>query len=432
MVIYNCICGYGVTLISQSFDNPNRKTPKDCGLWCWVDEYLPCPCRNGLRTFDWPKEVWENIIAVNSKARKYMTAPLQHRDLLEKLLEGLFVTGDFAWSSGICGVNVVDEGVVVVLVMNRRCARSKGEDFKRQVPLSLAVPKGKKGAGRSKGVKEEEVKKKIVEKHRTLLHEEDDQVGDFQINDFQLSLIEVEKKRSKTIWVTILIEMSRISMVDHYNRFTEMIANLLEQEEETKDEYQAFILLKSYPISYEHLKKTIIYGKEALYFGQVSSILFSNEERRNATGETNQAKGLLLRERESRGGFEGIKGDRLEGTSLSVQHLSLYLLLCLLINMAENVPVQEDQAVVKARRIQEALLGLQRRFEIEEDIDAEMPDLFEAEPGEPLYDMPFAYWWGIVQMMGPSPDHRLSPLKGFAEDIVDQEDADAAAIIEEE
>ncbi|KAF6145882.1 hypothetical protein GIB67_028877 [Kingdonia uniflora] len=49
-------------------------------------------------TFDWPEEVWENIIAVNSEAKKYKIAPLQHRDLLEKLFDGLSATGDFAWS----------------------------------------------------------------------------------------------------------------------------------------------------------------------------------------------------------------------------------------------------------------------------------------------------------------------------------------------
>ncbi|KAF6161251.1 hypothetical protein GIB67_009138 [Kingdonia uniflora] len=39
-------------------------------------------------------------IKVNSEARKYKTAPLQYRDLLEKFFEGLSATGDFAWSSG--------------------------------------------------------------------------------------------------------------------------------------------------------------------------------------------------------------------------------------------------------------------------------------------------------------------------------------------
>ncbi|KAF6154740.1 hypothetical protein GIB67_032352 [Kingdonia uniflora] len=41
---------------------------------------------------------------VNSEARKYKTAPLQHRDLLEKLFEGLSAIGDFAWSSGMTSV----------------------------------------------------------------------------------------------------------------------------------------------------------------------------------------------------------------------------------------------------------------------------------------------------------------------------------------
>ncbi|KAF6137440.1 hypothetical protein GIB67_009916 [Kingdonia uniflora] len=34
-------------------------------------------------TFDWPEDVWEIIIAVNSETKKYKTAPLQHKDLLE-------------------------------------------------------------------------------------------------------------------------------------------------------------------------------------------------------------------------------------------------------------------------------------------------------------------------------------------------------------
>ncbi|KAF6138855.1 hypothetical protein GIB67_018586 [Kingdonia uniflora] len=55
-------------------------------------------------TFDWPEEVWTNIIAVNSEAKKYKIAPLQHKDLLEKLFDGLSATGDFAWSSGMASV----------------------------------------------------------------------------------------------------------------------------------------------------------------------------------------------------------------------------------------------------------------------------------------------------------------------------------------
>ncbi|KAF6145794.1 hypothetical protein GIB67_016243 [Kingdonia uniflora] len=48
-----------------------------------------------------------NVLAwktVNYEAKKYKTAPLQHRDLLEKLFDGLSATGDFAWSSGMTSV----------------------------------------------------------------------------------------------------------------------------------------------------------------------------------------------------------------------------------------------------------------------------------------------------------------------------------------
>ncbi|KAF6134345.1 hypothetical protein GIB67_005737 [Kingdonia uniflora] len=38
-------------------------------------------------------------VYVNFEVKKYKTAPLQHRDLLEKLFDGLSATGDFAWSS---------------------------------------------------------------------------------------------------------------------------------------------------------------------------------------------------------------------------------------------------------------------------------------------------------------------------------------------
>ncbi|KAF6175628.1 hypothetical protein GIB67_022630 [Kingdonia uniflora] len=30
-----------------TLSNANAKTLRDCGFWCWVDEYLPCPCGNG-------------------------------------------------------------------------------------------------------------------------------------------------------------------------------------------------------------------------------------------------------------------------------------------------------------------------------------------------------------------------------------------------
>ncbi|KAF6164496.1 hypothetical protein GIB67_025322 [Kingdonia uniflora] len=58
------------------------------------------------------KKRYENIIMqadliinkVNFEAKKYKTASLQHKDLLEKLFDGLSATGDFVWSSGMTSV----------------------------------------------------------------------------------------------------------------------------------------------------------------------------------------------------------------------------------------------------------------------------------------------------------------------------------------
>ncbi|KAF6142071.1 hypothetical protein GIB67_001268 [Kingdonia uniflora] len=43
-------------------------------------------------------------LLVNSEAKKYKIVLLQHRDLLEKLFDGLSATGDFAWSSVMASI----------------------------------------------------------------------------------------------------------------------------------------------------------------------------------------------------------------------------------------------------------------------------------------------------------------------------------------
>ncbi|KAF6136702.1 hypothetical protein GIB67_018705 [Kingdonia uniflora] len=54
------------------------------------------------------------INKVSSEAKKYKTAPLQHRDLLEKLFDGLSATGDFAWSSvPLAGVDYPWDGEAI-------------------------------------------------------------------------------------------------------------------------------------------------------------------------------------------------------------------------------------------------------------------------------------------------------------------------------
>ncbi|KAF6158889.1 hypothetical protein GIB67_012306 [Kingdonia uniflora] len=52
---------------------------------------------------------------VNSKAKKYKTAPLQHRYLLENLFDGLCATGDFAWSLGMVSIHSTQQSEYVRL-----------------------------------------------------------------------------------------------------------------------------------------------------------------------------------------------------------------------------------------------------------------------------------------------------------------------------
>ncbi|KAF6137413.1 hypothetical protein GIB67_036450 [Kingdonia uniflora] len=55
------------------------------------------------------------VTVLNFEAKKYKTAPLQHRDLLEKFFDGLSVTWDFAWSSGMASVPSTQQSEYVPL-----------------------------------------------------------------------------------------------------------------------------------------------------------------------------------------------------------------------------------------------------------------------------------------------------------------------------
>ncbi|KAF6136036.1 hypothetical protein GIB67_006928 [Kingdonia uniflora] len=51
-------------------------------------------------TFDWPKEYWADILVAFPKAKKFMIAPLVHRELLKGMFEGTIATGDYAYATG--------------------------------------------------------------------------------------------------------------------------------------------------------------------------------------------------------------------------------------------------------------------------------------------------------------------------------------------
>ncbi|KAF6168177.1 hypothetical protein GIB67_011562 [Kingdonia uniflora] len=61
----------------------------------------------------------------------------------------------------------------------------------------------------------------------------------------------------------------------------------------------------------------------------------------------------------------------------------------------------QNHVVARVLRMREKTLELIQRFFGDRGLDWEMPDLFEVEPREPVSGIPYAYWWGVLQMMGP-------------------------------
>ncbi|KAF6136835.1 hypothetical protein GIB67_030120 [Kingdonia uniflora] len=92
----------------------------------------------------------------------------------------------------------------------------------------------------------------------------------------------------------------------------------------------------------------------------------------------------------------------------------------------KNIPNTKYQNRVAARviRIREKILELKHRYFGDRGLDWAMPDLFEVKLGEPISGMPYSYWWGVLQMMGPILRDRLALLEFLAEEKVDKEDSE--------
>ncbi|KAM7466611.1 hypothetical protein LguiB_014173 [Lonicera macranthoides] len=69
------------------------------------------------------------------------------------------------------------------------------------------------------------------------------------------------------------------SMSEHVDEFNKMISDLLNLNEDMKDEDKAILLLNSLPESYDHLSTTLLYGKDSVKYEDVSSALLGNEQR---------------------------------------------------------------------------------------------------------------------------------------------------------
>ncbi|KAK8934286.1 hypothetical protein KSP39_PZI015019 [Platanthera zijinensis] len=71
-----------------------------------------------------------------------------------------------------------------------------------------------------------------------------------------------------------------VSIDDHLNEFTKLLADLFNLDEEVKDEDKALLLLNSLPDSYENFIMTLIHGTDVLEYGEVTTALLNHEFRR--------------------------------------------------------------------------------------------------------------------------------------------------------
>jgi len=54
------------------------------------------------------------------------------------------------------------------------------------------------------------------------------------------------------------------SILQHLNAFNRILSDLLALKDKLEEEEKALLLLSSFPLSYDHLATTIMYGKETL------------------------------------------------------------------------------------------------------------------------------------------------------------------------
>jgi len=81
------------------------------------------------------------------------------------------------------------------------------------------------------------------------------------------------------------------SLNDHITVFNQLVADLLNLDEEFKDEDLALMLLSSLPDEFEHLETTLLHGKENVSLDAVCSALYSYELRQHEKRKNKSAVG---------------------------------------------------------------------------------------------------------------------------------------------
>ena len=99
----------------------------------------------------------------------------------------------------------------------------------------------------------------------------------------KLESLYMTKSLSNVLYLKKLYELKMkegAPIHEHLSVFNTIISDLLCVDEKLQENDKALLLLTSLPLSYEHLVTTILYGKESLYFKEVTSTLVSNEIRK--------------------------------------------------------------------------------------------------------------------------------------------------------
>ena len=86
---------------------------------------------------------------------------------------------------------------------------------------------------------------------------------------------------------------------DHIALFNKLVANLLNLEENVKNEDKALLLLTSLPDEYDHLVTTLIHGKDKVIFNEVYNALYNTEIKKKGQKEHGYAttKAYIVKDR---------------------------------------------------------------------------------------------------------------------------------------
>jgi len=97
-------------------------------------------------------------------------------------------------------------------------------------------------------------------------------------------------------------------VLQHLNVFNRILSDMLTLEVKLEEKYNFFLLLSSFPKSYDHLATIIMYENETVELKDVRQMLLNNEMMKK-TDFTKEASGLIVKDQKWRLQSRGPKKD---------------------------------------------------------------------------------------------------------------------------